>query len=222
MSLVSYKFEPFEVYKHVHEMLPYRGMKAESAMMNETQVKSTVSQEGYVMLSAVPDPTATREVEGKVINLTPVTDGKFIVVIFNINSRYLDKSASIDSIMKVILKQKPIQLMFVLPHVEIKKAISAKLDTYAKTSEIYVEVHDYSRFIIHFPKHVFSQPHIIADKAEVSEYCTRYKTHQKYFPKIVVGDVQAVWIGAKNGDVVKVFRTSETSGKHTAYRICER
>ncbi|AMN83485.1 hypothetical protein D5b_00053 [Faustovirus] len=221
MSVVSDKFEPFEVYKHVHEMLPYRGMAPESAMMNETQVKTTVNQEGYITVAAMPAPGTTREVDGMQIPITPVTNGKFIVIIFNIGSRYLDKSASVDNLMKNIMKQKPLQLLFVLPQTEVKKAILAKLDNYARTSEVYVEVQTYSRFIIHIPKHRFSQPHIIANKAEVDEYCERYKTIPKNFPKIKVGDVQAVWIGAKKNDVVKVFRISETSGKNITYRICE-
>ncbi|QJX71702.1 DNA-directed RNA polymerase subunit H [Faustovirus] len=222
MSVVTDKFEPFEVYKHVHEMLPYRGMAPELAMMNETQVKTAVNQEGYVLVPAMPAPGTIRELnDGAKIPVKPVTNGKFIVVIFNINSRYLDKSASIDNLMKNILKQKPIQLLFVLPHIEVKKSILAKLDNFSKTGEIYVEVQMYPRFIIHIPKHRMSQPHIIADKAEVDEYCMRYKTAPKNFPKIKVGDAQAVWIGAKKGDVVKVFRISETSGKHNAYRICE-
>lgn len=220
MSVVSDKFEPFEVYKHVHEMLPYRGMAAESAMMNEIQVKTAVNQEGYITVAAVPAPGTTRNVNGVDIPIAPITNGKFIVVIFNINSRYLEKSASIDNLMKSIMKQKPVQLLFVLPQVEVKKAILAKLDN-SKTTDLYVEVQSYSRFIIHIPKHKMSQPHIIADKAEVDEYCTRYKTVPKNFPKIKVGDAQAVWIGAKKNDVVKVFRISETSGKHNAYRICE-
>jgi DNA-directed RNA polymerase subunit H (RpoH/RPB5) len=221
MSIITDKFEAFEVYKHVHEMLPYRGMVAETAMMNETQVKTAVNQEGYITVSAIPAPGMIREIGDERIHVKPVTDGKFIVIIFNSNSRYLEKSASIDVLMKNIMKQKPVQLLFVLPQVEVKKAILAKLDNYANTSEVYVEVQTYSRFIIHIPKHVYSQPHIIADKAEVDEYCERYKTVPKNFPKIKVGDAQAVWIGAKKNDVVKIYRTSETSGKHYPYRICE-
>ena len=40
-------------------------------------------------------------------------------------------------------------------------------------------------------------------------------------PLILKSDPSAMFYGIKNGDIVEITRTSETSGRYVSYRYCE-
>jgi DNA-directed RNA polymerase subunit H (RpoH/RPB5) len=104
----------------------------------------------------------------------------------------------------------------------LTKHIEKKLVVYrAEHPNVYVETLPYYMFQIEVPKHVSVPLHVIPPSEEVDKICAKYRTTRKSFPRININETMAVWLGLRLGDVVKVYRISETAGTNIIYRLCE-
>ncbi len=68
-------------------------------------------------------------------------------------------------------------------------------------------------------QHVFVPKHILMTEQEVEELLVRYNISKKQMPSISVKDAALKGITVKVGDVVKIFRNSQTQGKSVFYRV---
>ena len=59
--------------------------------------------------------------------------------------------------------------------------------------------------------------HILLTKSETEELLEKYKIHYTDLPQMFEKDPVAIAIGAKEGDVVKIVRESDTSVKQVNY-----
>lgn len=85
-----------------------------------------------------------------------------------------------------------------------------------------VEIHLLNRLQFNITKHVLVPKHeVIRDKDEIDSVLSRFQLKNKYqFPIILKSDPIAKYYGMKNGDLVKITRTSETAGEYVMYRCC--
>lgn len=85
-----------------------------------------------------------------------------------------------------------------------------------------VEVHFLNRLQFNITKHELVPKHeVIRDKSEIDNLLIRFQLKNKYqFPIILKNDPIAKYYGMKNGDIVKITRTSETAGEYVIYRCC--
>lgn len=72
---------------------------------------------------------------------------------------------------------------------------------------------------IDISKHVFVPKHNILNDAEKDELLKKYNVTLNQLPRIVLSDPMVVKLEAKVGDVIKIVRDSQTSGKTTYYRV---
>lgn len=85
-----------------------------------------------------------------------------------------------------------------------------------------IEIHLLNKLQFNITKHELVPKHeVIRDKQVIYDILEQYKLKNKYqLPIILKTDPIARYYGMKNGDVVKITRTSKTSGTYIIYRCC--
>ena len=103
--------------------------------------------------------------------------------------------------------------------------ISGQLTSQAKQKmtdinrELQVECFNISELMVNITEHSYVPKHILLSDEEKSMLFKRYKIKENQLPKILISDPVARYLGLRRGNVVKIIRDSETSGKYATYRI---
>ena len=90
----------------------------------------------------------------------------------------------------------------------------------AKEKKIWIITSKDPRFDIF--THNLVPEHIICPDDEIKDVLIKYNIQRRQLPKILASDPAVKAIGAKPGQVVKIFRESEISGKSISYRLVVR
>ena len=90
----------------------------------------------------------------------------------------------------------------------------------AKEQDIWIITSKDPRFDIF--THDLVPEHIICPEEELKELLEKYHIKRRHLPKIFASDPAVKAVGAKPGQVVKIFRHSVVAGKSIAYRLVVR
>lgn len=90
----------------------------------------------------------------------------------------------------------------------------------AKEKNIWVITSKDPRFDIF--THNLVPEHVICPDDELKELLHKFNIQRRQLPKILISDPAVKAIGAKAGQVVKIYRNSEVSGETVAYRLVVR
>lgn len=85
----------------------------------------------------------------------------------------------------------------------------------------YYSVCPYHNFCFSVPKCKVLFPHILMSKEEVNDFLTKERINIKDLPIILTNDVNIIWNGGKPGQVVRIYRNSETTLESIFYRRIE-
>lgn len=83
-----------------------------------------------------------------------------------------------------------------------------------------IEIFQESDLIVNITHHELVPKHLKLSKDEKKELLERYRLKESQLPRIQREDPVARYLGLKRGEVVKIVRRSETSGRYASYRIC--
>ncbi|ODV83575.1 hypothetical protein CANARDRAFT_29804 [[Candida] arabinofermentans NRRL YB-2248] len=83
-----------------------------------------------------------------------------------------------------------------------------------------IETFQESDIIVNITHHQLVPKHIRLSNDEKKELLNRYRLKESQLPRIQREDPVARYLGLKRGQVVKIIRKSETSGRYASYRIC--
>ncbi|KAK6197325.1 uncharacterized protein RJT21DRAFT_123117 [Scheffersomyces amazonensis] len=83
-----------------------------------------------------------------------------------------------------------------------------------------IETFPESNLIVNITHHELVPKHIKLSKDEKKQLLERYRLKESQLPRIQRDDPVARYLGLKRGEVVKIIRRSETSGRYASYRIC--
>jgi DNA-directed RNA polymerase subunit H (RpoH/RPB5) len=86
----------------------------------------------------------------------------------------------------------------------------------------FYSAYPYRNFALVAPEHTSVPPHRIMDPAEVEDLLRRERIARSDLPVILTSDVQIVWNGGREGQVVEIKRDSQTAGTAFYYRRVER
>ena len=89
-------------------------------------------------------------------------------------------------------------------------------------NKYYTQIFDMSKLIINIMEHEYVPEHIIIKEDEKQQLLERFDIATfSQLPIILKSDPVAKFIGMRRGDICKIIRPSETSGKYEIYRYCQ-
>lgn len=83
-----------------------------------------------------------------------------------------------------------------------------------------IEYFNESELIINITEHCLVPRHEILTKEECKKLLDKYSIKESQLPKINKNDPIARYLGVEKNQIVKIIRSSETSGRYITYRRC--
>lgn len=103
----------------------------------------------------------------------------------------------------------------------INAPTAASLKSFAAVEkECTVEIFLEENLLVNITKHELVPKHVLLSKPEKKALLQRYRLKESQLPRIQKDDPVARYFGLKKGNVVKIIRRSETSGRYASYRLC--
>lgn len=95
-------------------------------------------------------------------------------------------------------------------------------DEFYMKNGIYVQIFYIKMLMFNVTRHEYVPQHIVLSEKEFEEVRTHYSIKNKsQFPIISHHEPVAMFIGLRPGQLCKIIRSSETSGRHITYRYCK-
>jgi len=98
---------------------------------------------------------------------------------------------------------------------QAKQAISA-INSLVDRIEYFIE----SELIINITEHCLVPRHEILTREDCKKLLEKYSIKESQLPKINKSDPVARYLGVEKNQIVKIIRSSETSGRYITYRRC--
>ncbi|KAI5961442.1 RPB5 [Candida pseudojiufengensis] len=83
-----------------------------------------------------------------------------------------------------------------------------------------IETFQENDLIVNITHHELVPKHLKLNKIEKKNLLEKYRLKESQLPRIQREDPVARYLGLKRGEIVKIIRRSETSGRYASYRIC--
>jgi len=205
---------PAEVYKNIFAMLGYRGVKTDQKPDMQKFQEDMASQE-YTVIQG------TRDIEVVGDNGPEMKNTGVLIIQFNEDTLKGIKTPGFKKVLQDVTKniEDTNRELITVTELPLNTHLQKAIREFARDTQYHIESYSYHKFIIEFPKHELMDVHEIVPVVELEKILYTLKTSVAKMSKILASDTAAVWIGARPGQVVRIYRTSETAGTAIAYRL---
>ncbi|EKM57769.1 uncharacterized protein PHACADRAFT_251606 [Phanerochaete carnosa HHB-10118-sp] len=131
-----------------------------------------------------------------------------------------EKSVGVKTMRKIlnILEEKNIQRgIIVFPGIMTP---SARKVIVAMASQYKLEEFSEADLLVNITHHTLVPRHDVLTPEQKKNLLEKYRLKETQLPRIQLADPVARYYGLRRGQVVKITRPSETSGRYASYRIC--
>ena len=137
---------------------------------------------------------------------------KIAIKIFNQKISGISKQSGISDFLN---KYKDIPKIIIVKSINTKSLLHVA-NNYPRT-EIFLE----NQLMVNLVDNVLVSKYELLEREtdDYKNFCEEYKCKKRNIPKLHIYDPTAKYYGLKKGDIVRVIRPSETSGKSPFYRI---
>lgn len=203
------------IYFNAVEMLQCRGAQVVEQVARE-RINDIINSAEYVSARGVRGPDDIRGA------------ANIIVVVISPTSEYAFKKPAFQKLVEKILRDistpnaadaLPSEIIFLTQDKMTSGATNYLQEVMKDNPNVRIEKYLHEIFQTNVTKHSMVSPHTIATQKEIDEYCARFKTLPRYFPRILQTDPQVVWLGARPQMCIKIIRDSETAMTAAVYRL---
>lgn len=196
-----------QIYENIHRMFTYRNIRLTSEQLDGNKFMDKLNHQGYVFVTG----SRGADIRGA---------AECTAILINVESKYGSRSADFKKLLSKISNHSGVHELIFVADTTFSLHIKNALNEYRSTHpNVQIEEHNYDIFIIEIPKHSYVPKHEIATAEELEGVLNYYYVAKENFPKIMSSDPAAVWIGAKQGMVVKIHRLSENACVSIAWRL---
>lgn len=196
------RYMPFIVYNNLKVFFEMRGIVTSHTWLDKTSFISAINTYEHI------------KIEGH-------KDAQYVMCwLLSPESKYGSRAPEYKKLLNMVPGSKAPGSNFIIvsqeePSTHVRKAME---EYRSEHPGVTLEHHMYEVFHIVIPRHVAVPRHVIAPKAEVDAWCQEYGFARDDLQRISVNDPPVIWIGGRHGDVIKIYRTSESAGKAVSYR----
>jgi len=148
------------------------------------------------------------------LKYTSSTGKPIIIYLLAVNSKFNTGSQDLKRLLSKI--REPTDIIIVTN--EAFKIYSTR--ALEKFTHLNIKVYLHENFNLIIPNGPLCYPHRIMDADEVNHLLNEDLCCQLInLPKILIEDVQCIWIGAEIGDVIEIKMISDTTGETIQYRV---
>lgn len=202
----------YTVYQNVVRELPdYRKFKILDPIIDEKQFEDTISIRKMIRINAKYEKQNTYNIFSQYPG-----ERNLAIFIFTNNASQLYESEVSRRWVDRVNRNKDIDDVLIIHEGEIKSNVHKRLIELQKR---HVETRPFANFVFCVPKHVCVVPHMFATPDEVDKLIKQNIDIEDNIPHILDSDPPIVWIGARNGDIVRIDRVSESTLVSSIFKI---
>jgi len=195
----------WKVNRTIHELVSYRGFEVSE---DELQMDLATFRDQYA-----PNSVVERTRLNFFTNSRDDPEDQIFVFFSE------EKNVSIKTMKKFIqiLEDKKINRGIII--YADKMTPSAKKVITAMTQHYILEEFEEASLLVNITRHTLVPRHEVLAPPEKKALLEKYRLKETQLPRIQLADPVARYYGLRRGQVVKVTRPSETSGRYASYRI---
>jgi DNA-directed RNA polymerase subunit H len=201
--MATYQYTPWLIYKNLAKFIEHRGLTGADykANMDKNALLGALNSQEYIKIEAKKGQMAV------------------IILLIAEDSEYMNKTQKFVKLLSNIGidedNTEKINLVAITP-TGCSKNILKKTEEY---HGLYFEDVKYYNMIIVIPEHPIVPKHEIMAPNEAKELMEVYYLDKKKIPRINSDDSAIIWLGAEPGNIIRIYKISDTCGESIYYRI---
>ena len=190
-------FLPYQIYENLFEFLSFRKLTTNHKKLKKDIFINNINHYDYIEIP---------------------TEQNITIILIKENSDYANKSAAFNKLVLRAMNKTSISELILIANEDVNSYIATQIKQHAISNKK-ISMYHYDRFKIVIPNSDMVPTHEILNPTEVCDIFDYFRCKKNNFPKIKITDPMIIWLGANHGDIIKITRTSVSTGENISYRV---